>query len=242
MKLLAIDGNSILNRAYYGIKALTTKNGEFTNGIYGFLSILLKVLDEVQPEAVACAFDLHGPTFRHEMYDGYKAQRKGCPTSWPPRWSRSRSCWARSVSRSSPARATRRTISSARSRRRAPTAGTTASSRPATGTASQLVGGHVSVRLATTKMGQPASTLYDRAAVMEKYGVEPPQLIDVKALMGDASDNIPGVAGIGEKTALALVSQFHDLDAVYEHLDDPSIKPGVRKKARGGPRDGLHQP
>lgn len=83
-------------------------------------------------------------------------------------------------------------------------------------------------------MGQPASTLYDRAAVMEKYGVEPPQLIDVKALMGDASDNIPGVAGIGEKTALALVSQFHDLDAVYEHLDDPSIKPGVRKKLAEG--------
>lgn len=96
------------------------------------------------------------------------------------------------------------------------------------------MGGHVSVRLATTKMGQPASTLYDRAAVMEKYGVEPPQLIDVKALMGDASDNIPGVAGIGEKTALALVSQFHDLDAVYEHLDDPSVKPGVRKKLAEG--------
>ena len=79
MKLLAVDGNSILNRAYYGIKALTTKNGEFTNGIYGFLSILLRVLDEVEPDAVAVAFDLRAPTFRHKLYDGYKAQRKGMP-------------------------------------------------------------------------------------------------------------------------------------------------------------------
>ena len=79
MKLLAIDGNSILNRAYYGVKALTTKNGEFTNGIYGFLNILLKLTDEVKPDAVACAFDLRAPTFRHKMYEGYKAQRKGMP-------------------------------------------------------------------------------------------------------------------------------------------------------------------
>ena len=234
MKLLAIDGNSILNRAYYGIKALTTKNGEFTNGIYGFLSILLKVLDEVQPEAVACAFDLHGPTFRHEMYDGYKAQRKGMPDEL--------------ASQMEPLKelldALGFTIVTCQGYEADDILGALAKACSdggndcviATGDRDslQLVGGHVSVRLATTKMGQPASTLYDRAAVMEKYGVEPPQLIDVKALMGDASDNIPGVAGIGEKTALALVSQFHDLDAVYEHLDDPSVKPGVRKKLAEG--------
>lgn len=234
MKLLAVDGNSILNRAYYGIKALTTKNGEFTNGIYGFLSILLRILDEVEPDAVAVAFDLRAPTFRHKLYDGYKAQRKGMPNELASQLDPLKELLG----------ALGFTIVTCEGYEADDILGTLARSSTEAGwdcviatgdrDSLQLVGPHVSVRLATTKMGQPASTLYDEAAVREKYGVEPAQLIDVKALMGDASDNIPGVAGIGEKTALLLIGQYHDIDAIYAQLDTLDIKPGVRKKLGEG--------
>ena len=234
VKLLAVDGNSILNRAYYGIKALTTKNGEFTNGIYGFLSILLRVLDEAEPDAVAVAFDLRAPTFRHKLYDGYKAQRKGMPHELASQLEPLKELLG----------ALGFQIVTCEGYEADDILGTLARSSAETGwdcviatgdrDSLQLVGPHVSVRLATTKMGQPASTLYDEAAVREKYGVEPAQLVDVKALMGDASDNIPGVAGIGEKTALSLIGQYHDIDAIYAQLDTLEIKPGVRKKLGEG--------
>ena len=234
MKLLAVDGNSILNRAYYGIKALTTKNGEFTNGIYGFLSILLRVLDEAEPAAVAVAFDLRAPTFRHKLYDGYKAQRKGRPHELASQLEPLKELLG----------ALGFQIVTCEGCEAYDILGSLARSSAETGwdcviatgdrDSLQLVGPHVSVRLATTKMGQPASTLYDEAAVREKYGVEPAQLVDVKALMGDASDNIPGVAGIGEKTALSLIGQYHDIDAIYAQLDTLEIQPGVRKKLGEG--------
>ncbi|MEM1485221.1 DNA polymerase I [Oscillospiraceae bacterium PP1C4] len=234
MKLLAIDGNSILNRAYYGIKALTTKNGEFTNGIYGFLSILLKVLDEVKPDAVACAFDLRAPTFRHKLYDGYKAQRKGMPDELASQMQPLHELLT----------ALGYQIVTQEGYEADDILGTLAKACAeggnecviATGDRDslQLVGEYVTVRLATTQRGQPASTLYDVNAVVEKYGVTPDRLIDVKALMGDASDNIPGVAGVGEKTAGALIAQYHDLDYIYEHLDELDIKAGVRTKLENG--------
>lgn len=234
MKLLAIDGNSILNRAFYGIKTLTTKDGEFTNGIYGFLSILLKLLDEVRPDAVACAFDLRAPTFRHKMYDGYKAQRKGMPEELASQLQPLKDLLT----------ALGYQIVTCEGYEADDILGTLAKSSADSGNecviatgdrdSLQLVGGAVSVRLATTKAGQPASTLFDVDAVKEKYGVTPEQLIDVKALMGDASDNIPGVAGIGEKTALDLITRFHDLDAIYAQLDTIDIKPGVRTKLQNG--------
>ncbi len=234
MKLLAIDGNSILNRAYYGIKALTTKNGEFTNGIYGFLNIFLRLLDEVQPDAVACAFDLRAPTFRHQMYDGYKAQRKGMPEELASQLEPLKELL----------RALGYQIVTCEGYEADDILGTFAQSCSqrgdccviATGDRDslQLVGESVQVRLATTKMGQASATVYDIAAVQEKYGVTPGQLVDIKALMGDASDNIPGVPGIGEKTACGLIQAFGSLDGVYANLDSPQIKAGVRKKLEEG--------
>ena len=192
MKVLVIDGNSILNRAYYGIKAMTTKSGEFTNGIFGFLSILQRMLDEVKPDAVACAFDLPAPTFRHKLYDGYKAQRKGMPDEL--------------ASQLEPLKQLLKALGfqivACEGYEADDVLGTLAAACTqnqddcvlATGDRDslQLVGEYVSVRLATTKMGQAISTLYDEAAIQEKYGVTPKELIEVKALMGDASDNIPG--------------------------------------------------
>ncbi|MBC8585917.1 DNA polymerase I [Youxingia wuxianensis] len=234
MKLLAIDGNSILNRAFYGIKLLTTKNGEFTNGIYGFLSILLRMLEETQPDAVACAFDMRGPTFRHNMFDGYKAQRKGMPEEL--------------ASQMDPLKELLTALGYKIVEREGYEAddilGTLAKTCTDTGNqcviatgdrdSLQLINDRVTVRLATTKAGQPHSTIYGVEEVKEKYGVAPQQLIDVKALMGDASDNIPGVAGIGEKTALTLISLYGDLDYIYDHLPELDIKPGVRSKLEAG--------
>ena len=234
MKLLAIDGNSILNRAYYGVKALTTKNGEFTNGIYGFLNILLKLTDEVKPDAVACAFDLRAPTFRHKMYEGYKAQRKGMPNELASQLQPLKDLL----------RALGYVIVECEGYEADDILGTLAKACGDAGNdcviatgdrdSLQLVGEHVTVRLATTKMGQASSTFYDTEAVREKYGVTPEKLVDVKALMGDASDNIPGVAGIGEKTACSLIQQYQDLDFLYDHLDELELKPAVRKKLSEG--------
>lgn len=234
MKLLAIDGNSILNRAFYGIKTLTTKDGEFTNGIYGFLSIFRKLLDETEPDAVACAFDLRAPTFRHTMFDGYKAQRKGMPDEL--------------ASQLEPLKEILTSLGyqivTCEGYEADDILGTLAKASKDSGNecviatgdrdSLQLVGGSVSVRLATTKRGQPTSMLYDVDAVKEKYKVTPKELIDIKALMGDASDNIPGVAGVGEKTATDLITRFHDLDTIYEQLDTLDIKPGVRTKLQKG--------
>lgn len=234
MKLLAIDGNSILNRAFYGIKTLTTKDGEFTNGIYGFLSIFRKLLDEVQPEAVACAFDLRAPTFRHNMFDGYKAQRKGMPDELASQLQPLKDILT----------ALGYHILTCEGYEADDILGTLGKAATDSGNecviatgdrdSLQLVSDSVHVRLATTKRGQPLSMLYDVDAVKEKYSVTPKELIDVKALMGDASDNIPGVAGVGEKTATDLISRFHDLDVIYNELDTIDIKPGVRTKLQKG--------
>ena len=234
MKLLAIDGNSILNRAFYGIKALTNKNGEYTNGIYGFMTILLKLLEEVKPEAVACAFDLSAPTFRHKMYDGYKAQRKGMPEELASQLAPLKELlgalgFAIVECEGFEADDILGTLSKAYSDQ-----GESCVIATGDRDSLQLVGERVTVRLATSKMGQAVSTLYDQQAIQEKYGVTPHQLIDVKALMGDASDNIPGVAGIGEKTALSLIQKYHDLDTVYSQLDTLEVRPNVRSKLEAG--------
>ena len=234
MKLLAIDGNSIINRAFYGIKLLSTKDGTFTNGIYGFLNILFKLLDDVNPDAVAAAFDLRVPTFRHKKYDKYKAGRKGMPDELAEQLPILKDIL--------------KNMGYAVLEREGYEAddiiGTLAASASenggecyiATGDRDtlQLVNDKVCVMLASTKYGRPETTVYDTAKINEKYGLNPPQLIDVKALMGDSSDNIPGVAGIGEKTALSLISQFGTLDSVYENIDSEDIKESVRNKLAAG--------
>ncbi|MDD3428712.1 MAG: DNA polymerase I [Oscillospiraceae bacterium] len=230
MKLLVLDGNSIVNRAFYGIKLLTTKTGQYTNAIYGFLNILQRLVADEKPDEVAVAFDLKAPTFRHKMYDGYKAQRKGMPEELAQQMP---------VLKQLLEDLGYVTVS-AEGWEADDILGTLAKACKSRGDACviatgdrdslQLIDENVKVLLASTSMGKSLTIPMGLEQVQEKYGVTPHQLIEVKALMGDSSDNIPGVAGVGEKTALTLIQNFGTLDGVYENLDNTIIKPGVRAK------------
>ncbi len=229
MKLLVIDGNSILNRAFYGIKLLTTKDGRYTNGIYGFLTILLKLKEECLPDAITVAFDVKAPTFRHELYSGYKAQRKGMPAELAQQLPILKELlYALGIKTIEKAGWEADDILGAF----ADKCGLEDKCFAATGDRDslQLVNDKVTVLLASTKMGKPLTVRYNREKIVEEYGVEPKQLIDIKALMGDSSDNIPGVAGVGQKTATDLIQRFGSIDRLYEKIDDPEIKPAVRVK------------
>ena len=230
MKLLVLDGNSIVNRAFYGIKLLITKSGEFTNGIVGFLNILEKLKEETQPDAVAIAFDMRAPTFRHKAYAGYKAQRKGMPPELAAQMPLLKELLSDLGYR----------IVTCEGWEADDILGTFAKACEETGDVCmiatgdrdslQLVSDKTTVRLATTKFGQSTVTVYDEAKIMEVYGVQPKQLIDIKAIQGDTSDNIPGVAGIGEKGAGELIRKFGSLQYIYDNLDTLDIKPGMRAK------------
>lgn len=232
MKLLVLDGNSILNRAYYGIKLLTTKDGHYTNGIYGFITTFQKIKELTNPDGVAIAFDMRMPTFRHKAYDGYKAQRKGMPEE---------------LAQQLPVLKELLTLLGYKlveceGYEADDILGTLASACEKTGNecviatgdrdSLQLVSPSVTVRLTVTKMGRPEVTCYDEAAIKEEYGVTPKQLIDIKAIQGDTSDNIPGVKGIGKKGAADLIGRFNSLDYIYENIDTIDIKPGVRQKLK----------
>ena len=229
MRLLVIDGNSIANRAFFGIKLLTTKDGRYTNAIYGFLNILLSLLKECEPDEVAVAFDLKAPTFRHKMYDGYKATRHGMPDELAQQMPVLKEILTDLGYR----------IVTAEGWEADDILGTLAAACAArqddcflaTGDRDslQLVSDTTTGLLATTALGRSKTVTMDVDAIREKYGIEPKQLIEVKSLMGDASDNIPGVRGIGEKTALSLVQNFGSLEGVYEHIDDKRIKPKQRE-------------
>ena len=234
MKLLCLDGNSIINRAFYGIKLLTTKNGQYTNGVYGFINILNRLCELEQPDGVAVAFDLRKPTFRHEMYDGYKAGRHGMPDE---------------LASQMPILKDWLTLSGYKcleceTYEADDILGTLAAMCEkencecviATGDRDslQLISDKTRVLLAATKMGKPEIINYDKAALFEKYGLAPEEMIELKALMGDSSDNIPGVAGVGEKTALDLVTRFHNIDYIFENIDTLDVKEGVRKKLADG--------
>ena len=230
MKLLAVDGNSIINRAFYGVKPLTTRDGQFTNAIFGFLNILFKIKEETHPDMVVFAFDLRAPTFRHKMYSGYKAQRKGMPEELAQQMEPLKQIlclmgYPMLSIEGFEADDILGTLA-AKCRENGDECVIATGDRDSF----QLVGDGVTVRLAVTKMGQSAAEIIDTAAINERYGISPRQLIDVKSLMGDSSDNIPGVAGIGEKTALTLIQNFSSLDGVYQNIDDPVIKKGVREK------------
>ncbi len=229
MKLLAIDGNSIVNRAFYGIKLLTTRDGRYTNALVGFFNILTKLTGAEAPDEVAVAFDLKAPTFRHKMYAGYKAQRKGMPDELAAQMPVLKEMLT----------ALGYKIVTCEGYEADDILGTLAAACRARGDecviatgdrdSFQLVGGPVRVQYEGTKAQR-----IDEDAVRERYGVAPAQMIDVKSLMGDSSDNIPGVTGIGEKTALALIQTFGSLEGVYENLDDARIKKGVRAKLEAG--------
>ena len=234
MKLLILDGNSVINRAYFGVKPLTTREGLYTHAIYGFLNILERMEKEEQPDAVCVAFDLHGPTFRHLKYDGYKATRHGMPEE---------------LAQQMPI------VKQVLQAMNIPiyecqgweaddvigTVGRICSNNQwecviVTGDRDslQLIDENVHVKLVISRPGQTTATLYTKEKFQEEYGFVPAKMVDLKALMGDSSDNIPGVAGVGPKTATDLLMKFGSLDGVYENLDDKSIRPKLREKLEIG--------
>ncbi len=233
-KLLIIDGNSILNRAYYGIRPLTAPDGTPTNAVYGFLNILFKYLDEETPDYLCVAFDVKEKTFRHKKYDSYKAQRKPAPEDFLvqlplmkevlgamncmcmelPGWEAddiigtvSKICEEQKVE-----------------------------CKILTGDKDdlQLASQNTVIKLVVTKMGKTSTTDYGEKEFVEKYGIAPNLFIDLKALMGDSSDNIPGVKGIGEKTAMSLVQTYGGIDDIYKDLDALEVTDSVRRKLSEG--------
>ncbi len=231
-KLMIIDGNSIVNRAFYGIRLLTNSEGLYTNAVYGFLNIMFRYLDTFKPTHLCVAFDVHAPTFRHKQYDGYKAKRKGMPEELKQQMPLLKEVLAAmnipmlelegyeaddiigTVSRMCEEQGVECNILTG--------------DKDDLQLASQLT----RVLLVTTKVTGNDTTVYDDKAVFEKYGVTPKEFIDVKALMGDPSDNIPGVPGIGEKTAFTLIADYKSLDTAYENID--KLKPIVAKRMKEG--------
>ncbi len=235
--LIIIDGNSIVNRAYYGVRPLSTQSGIPTNAVYGFMNIMLKYIDEYKPDYLCVAFDLKAPTFRHRMYSEYKAQRKGMPDDLAAQMPHLKE------------------VLSAMNIHQLSIEGYEADD--IIGTVSricdennikcnvvtgdkddlQLASPNTSILLTTTRMGQTTTEALDDKGVFDKYGVTPEEFISVKALMGDSSDNIPGVKGIGEKTAFDLMKRFHSLDGLYEEIESDDIKKAAREKLITGRED-----
>lgn len=224
MKLLVIDGNSIINRAYYGIKLLSTKDGVYTNAVFGFLNMMKRFEDMCSPDAVAVAFDVHAPTFRHKMYDAYKAGRHAMPdelrSQMPIVKNLLHLLGIKTVECEGWEADDILGTLAARCREEGNECFIATGDRDSL----QLAHGGVKVLLAKTK----STDVMDEQAIAVEYGVTPQQLIQVKALQGDSSDNIPGVTKVGPKTALDLIERFKTLDGVYENIDDESIKKGTR--------------
>ena len=229
MKLLVLDGNSLVNRAYFGIKLLTTKDGRYTNAIFGFQNILLNLLSAHHPDAVAIAWDEKAPTFRHTAYDGYKATRHGMPQELAEQMPVLKQLLTDLgfVQVSKPGWEADDILGTLAAANEA--AGGTTLLATGDRDSLQLVSESTTVLLAATVMGRSKTVVMDEDAIQEKYGLAPKQLIEVKSLMGDTSDNIPGVKGIGEKTALSLVQTFGSLEGVYQNIDDKRIKPKQRE-------------
>ncbi len=230
MKLLVIDGNSIINRAFYGIRALSNKKGVPTHAVTGFMNILLKLENNYKPDCVAVAFDLKAPTFRHKMYDGYKGTRKPMPDELAVQMPIVKDilrCMGICVVEKEGWEADDilGTLSHA-----AELSGNTAVIATGDRDSFQLITDKVYVNLA----GNKEDVLYTPQGIFEKYGVTPIQMLEVKALMGDSSDNIPGVKGIGEKTAFDLIQKYSTVSNIYEKLDDLDITAGVKKKLSEG--------
>ena len=230
MGFLVIDGNSILNRAFYGIRVLTNSRGVATNAVTGFMNTLLMLEKDVQPDMIAVAFDLKAPTFRHKMYDGYKANRKGMPEDLAqqlPYMKKIIKAMGIAIIEQEGYEADDiiGTISAACADKKIPCTVSTGDRD-----SFQLVNDYVTVRLAKTK----GDIYYTPGVIEDEYGVTPKQMIEVKALMGDTSDNIPGVRGIGEKTALSLIKEFASVDGLYENINSTLITDGLRNKLING--------
>ena len=234
-KLMVIDGNSIVNRAFYGImgnKMLQTADGTYTNAIYGFLAIMFKELEDVNPDYLAIAFDLKAPTARHKMYEGYKATRKGMPEELASQMPILKELLKKmnidiiemEGYEADDILGTLSRIAEERNMEAILLTGDRDSF--------QLATDNVKIHLPRTKAGRTETEMFDRNKVLEVYGVEPKQMIEVKGLMGDTSDNIPGVPGIGEKTALSLIKQYGTIDGLYKALEEEKddLKGKTREK------------
>ena len=234
-KIVLIDGNSILNRAFYGImgnKMLTTPDGKYTNAVYGFLAILFKVLEDIEPEYLMVTFDLKAPTARHKLYDGYKATRKGMPNELAEQMP-----ILKDILKSMNIKVIEKEGYEADDvlgtmAKRAEKDGFDVTIVSGDRDTFQLTSNRVKVRIPHTKMGKTETETFGREEVLKKYGVTPKQLIEVKGLQGDTSDNIPGVPGIGEKTALDLVKKYKTIDGIYEAIEkgEDDLKPKARER------------
>ena len=237
-KLMVLDGNSIVNRAFYGVSSnLTTRTGQPTNAVFGFLNILNKLLDEEQPQALCVTFDRKAPTFRHLAYEGYKAQRKPMPeelASQMPILKEVLSALNIPMYELDGWEADDLIGTIAKTDERA---GWDTVIVTGDKDSLQLVTDHTTVKLVSTRMGRTTTKDMTPETFREAYGFDPIHIIDLKALMGDASDNIPGVKGIGEKTAMALLAQQPSIDGLYANLDQMDVKPAARKKLVEGEGD-----
>lgn len=226
MKLLVIDGNSIINRAFYGIRLLSNKKGVFTNALTGFFNIYLKLLGNFKPDCVAVAFDLKAPTFRHKQYSEYKAGRKGMPEE----------LYMQMPYLKAILKALNIAVIECEGYEADDIIGTLSAVCDEKGNECIIAtGDRDSFQLITEKVyvnlaGNKEDTIYTPEKIMEVYGVTPPEMIEVKALMGDSSDNIPGVPGIGEKTALSLIGKYHSIDNIYKNIDSIEVTKSVREK------------
>ncbi len=234
MKLMVLDGNSIINRAFYGVKPLTTRDGLYTNAIFGFLNMLQRFIDEEQPEALCVAFDRREPTFRHEADASYKATRKGMPEELAQQMpvmkqvlcAMSIPCYEMVGYEADDLLGT----ISRRCEKRGWECVIVTGDRDSL----QLITDRTQVKLVTTRMGQTSTADMTPALFREQYGFDPIHMIDLKALMGDSSDNIPGVPGIGEKTATALVQRYGSIDALYAAMPEVEAKPAALRKLAEG--------
>ncbi|MCD8356877.1 MAG: DNA polymerase I [Clostridia bacterium] len=234
MKLMVIDGNSMLNRAFYGIRLLTNHEGLCTNAVYGFVTTLLKLQEEHRPDRIVVCFDVKEKTFRHKAYADYKGTRKGMPDELAQQLPLIREVLAAMgipymEKPGYEADDLLGTLSQQANDR-----GDTCLIVTGDKDSLQLIGGGTSVLLAVTRRGQTITTEYTTEVFREQYGFDPIHMIDLKAMMGDTSDNIPGVSGIGEKTAMGLIQKFGSVQAVYDNIDDPFIKKGQRAKLLDG--------
>ncbi len=234
-RLILVDGNSIMNRAFYGImssKMLTTTDGTYTNAVYGFLAILFKIEEDLNPDYIAVAFDLKGPTKRHEMYEGYKANRHGMPDELAVQMP-----IIKDVLKAMNIKIIEKqgyegddilgTLS-----KKAEEMGIDVTILSGDRDTFQLTSDKVTVRIPRTKMGKTENEDYDRKRVVEEYGIEPAQLIEVKGLMGDTSDNIPGIPGVGEKTALNLIRHYKTIDNLYQEVESNEALIDVKGKLK----------
>ena len=234
MKLMILDGNSIVNRAFYGIRMLNAPDGTPTNALFGFLAILQRLLDEQKPDALCVSFDLKAPTFRHKADAAYKAQRKPMPEELAAQMPLLKELLDDTGIR-------RYELEGYEADDILGTAASVCEKEGwdcviVTGDKDslQLVSDKTTVCNVKTRMGQTETILYTPAVFREEYGFDPKGMVDLKALMGDTSDNIPGVPGVGEKTALDLVRRFGTVDEIYEKLPELDIRDSLRKKLADG--------